>query len=32
MASTSGEELGALVKEHIEMYRKITTAMGYRPE
>jgi len=32
VTSTSGDEFGAIVKDHIEMYRKITTAMGYRPE
>jgi len=32
VTSISGDEFGAMMKDHIEMYRKITTAMGYKPD
>ena len=32
VTSISGDEFGAMMKVHIEMYRKITTAMGYKPD
>ena len=32
VTSILGDEFGAMMKDHLEMYRKITTAMGYKPD